>query len=257
MEVRFQDGVRVGALTFDPTRPPARGAGAAFFTHRPPRRIARAQPMMSAPMAARWPGALGVPFHHAVVAMGLRLEVLPSGYGVGGAAVVVTRAGHRTLVVGPVSEAFEAQPADTLVLFAPEAVRWTDADWVGAACLGQPLTTAVPDAAAAGIVSSRLAAAGVPHRCPAVASADGREGTRAARVSVVIGGVGLEVDARPQLDDDALVALAARVGAAHLLVHGPRADVLAQRLSEAGLPSRVLASPRQLMMPGLAPLSGR
>jgi hypothetical protein len=119
------------------------------------------------------------------------------------------------------------------------------------------LTIAVPDAAAAGVVSNRLAAAGVPHRCPAVASADGREGTRTARVSVVIGGVGLEVDARPQLDDDALVALAARVGAAHLLVHGPRADALAQRLSEAGLPSRVLASPRQLMMPGLAPLSGR
>ncbi len=249
MEVRYHEGVRIGSLTFDPTR----AVESAFFTHRPVRRPTVTQVVMSAPLAARWPGALGVPFHQGVVAMGLRIEVLPSGYGPGGAAVIATRAGHRTLVVGPVASSFEPQPADTLVLLAPEPVRATEVDWVGAACLGQPLTLATPDAAAACAVSVRLTAAGVPHRRPAHASPDTREGPRTARVQVAIGGSGVDVDARPQLDEEALVGLVGRVDASSVLLHGPRSEALARRLGEAGIPCRVLSAPRQLTFPGLSP----
>lgn len=250
VELRYVQGIRLGALTFDPVGRVA----SAFWTHRPARRHPAGQILASAPLAGTWGDVLGVPFGGSVVAGGFRLELLPSGYGPGGAAVIATRNGHRTLVVGPVTVACDPQPADTVVLYAPEPVR-EDPDWLGAARLGTALRLVPRDAGAALFVSHTLTLAGIPHRRPAwLVPAEG-EGPRNARVTIAASGEGMALDARPQADEAHLVAFARATKAERVYVHGPRADMLAIRLKEAGLSSRVLAAPAQLPLAGLAPVS--
>ncbi|MCK6574647.1 hypothetical protein L6V77_26530 [Myxococcota bacterium] len=252
MELRYVHGIRLGALTFDPVGKVA----SAFWTHRPVRRTPAGQTLASAPLAATWTDVLGVPFGGSVVAGGLRLELLPSGYGPGGAAVLATSNGHRTLVVGPTTTRCHAQPAHALVLCAPESVD-PDESWLEAARQGAALRLLPRDAAAAAALSARLAAAGIPHRRPAWLDPAGGEGPRSARVVIAFGGTGLVVDGRPQADEGFLVAFAHSTGAERIYVHGPRADALSMRLREAGLPSRILSAPTQLPLAGLSPVSLR
>ncbi len=252
MELRYVQGIRLGALTFDPVGKVA----SAFWTHRPVRRVAAGQTLASAPLAATWTDVLGVPFGGSVVAGGLRLELIPSGYGPGGAAVVATSGGHRTLVVGPSTARCDPQPAHALVLYAPDPVD-PDESWLEAARLGTALRLLPRDAAAAAAISARLRQAGVPHRRPAWLDPAAGEGPRAARVVLAFGGAGLAVDGRPQADEGFLVAYARSTGAERIYVHGPRADALSIRLREAGLPSRILAAPAQLPLAGLSPVSLR
>lgn len=252
MELRYAQGIRLGALTFDPVgRVPS-----AFWTHRPARRLQAGQTLASAPLAATWVDVLGVPFGGSVVAGGFRLELIPSGYGPGGAAVIATRGGHRTLILGPTAPSCEPQPADALVLFAPELLS-PDDDWLEAARRGSTLRLLPRDAAACLAVSQALTAAGVPHRRPGWLVPGTGEGPRAARVSLAFSGEGMAIDARPQADESFLVSFARSTGAERLYVHGPRAESLSHRLKEAGLSSRVLAAPAQLPLAGLHPVSSR
>jgi len=239
-------------LTFDPVGKVAH----AFWTHRPVRRISAGQALASAPLAATWTDVLGVPFGGSVVAGGLRLELLPSGYGPGGAAVLATSNGHRTLIVGPTTTRCHPQPAHALVLCAPDTVD-PDEGWLEAAHRGAPLRLLPRDAAAAAALSARLVAAGIPHRRPAWLDPARGEGPRSACVVIGFGGVGMVVDGRPQADDGFLVAFAHSTGAERIYVHGPRADALSMRLRESGLASRILAAPTQLPLAGLSPVSLR
>ncbi len=252
MELRYAQGIRLGALTFDPVgRVPS-----AFWTHRPVRRVQAGQTLASAPLAATWSDVLGVPFGGSVVAGGFRLELIPSGYGPGGAAVIATRNGHRTLILGPVSPRCEAQPAESLVLFAADTLA-PDDDWLSAARMGGTLRLIPRDAGAALAISEALTAAGVPHRRPAWLVAGAGEGPKSARVTLSFTGEGRPVDARPQADEAFLAAYAHSTGAERIYVHGPRAEALSHRLKDAGMSSRVLAAPAQLPLAGLHPVSSR
>lgn len=252
MELRYAQGIRLGALTFDPVGRVA----SAFWTHRPARRLQAGQTLASAPLAETWGDVLGVPFGGSVVAGGFRLELIPSGYGPGGAAVIATRSGHRTLIVGPTTPSVQAQPADALVLYAP-ALLSPDDDWLEAARRGASLRLVPRDAAACLAISQALTAAGVPHRRPAWLISGAGEGPRGARIFLALSGAGVVVDGRPQADESFLVSFARSTGAERLYVHGPRAEALSHRLKEAGLSSRVLAAPAQLPLAGLHPVSSR
>ena len=248
MELRYVQGIRLGALTFDPVG----RVENAFWTHRPLRRQPARQTLASAPLAQTWGDVLGVPFGGSVVAGGFRLELVPSGYGPGGAAVIATLNGARTMVLGPVTGACEAQPVDVLVLYAPEPVR-EDFDWLQAAQLGNTLRLVPRDVGAALAVSRSLTAAGIPHHRPGWLTPAEGEGSRKARVHIALSGEGTVIDARPQVDEAWLVHFARSTGAERVYVHGARAEALAGRLKEAGIPSRTLMAPAQLPLAGLYP----
>lgn len=241
MLIRYASGVRVGALTIDPTeRVPH-----ALWTHRPARRPPARRVLASAPLARRWPATLGLPFGAGAVAVGFRLELLPSGYGPGGAAVLLARGGERTLVVGPTTEALTARHADHLVLFAPALPA--DDGWLAAAREATgPTTLVVPDAAAAERAADLLTDADLAHRRP-IWLERGR-GPASAPLRIATRGPGLEVDARPQAPEGWLVRFADRVAARAVFVHGPRADHLARALAAEGHPVRVLHGPQQLSL---------
>lgn len=200
---------------------------------------------------------LGLPFGGSIVAAGLRLELIPTGYGPGGAAVVCTQRGHRTLVLGPTTAGIEAQPAHRLVLLAPALVKPDDQEWLEAVRLGAAIRLVVPDAGAAAHVSGLLTAAGIAHRRPTCLGSGARGPREATNSRVVVSassrGGGLEVDGRPQADEAALVAFARATGAEEVYVHGPRAEAVSARLRDAGSASRVLEGPRQLSFAGLTP----
>jgi hypothetical protein len=239
VDIRFIHGVRIGALTIDPI---GRVRGA-FWTHRPARRLPAKHVMASAPLAATWPDALAIPFGASVVAMGLRLELLPTHYGPGGAALLLADGGRRTLVVGPTTDRLEPRHAERLVLAAPGA---PDPEWWSAVARATRLLA--PDGAAAEVVSARLAAEGVAHRRPAWLGAS--EARAAVRLAMGAG-PGVHVDARPQAPEAWLVEYARQVAPEVVLVHGPRAEPLAVALAAVGLPARVLHAPRQLALVGL------
>jgi len=243
MLVRYASGVRVGALTIDPTE----RVVDALWTHRPARRSPCSRCLASAGTARLWPSTLGIPIGAGAVAMGFRIELLPTGYGPGGAAVLLTRGGRRTLVVGPTTEMLEARHADRLVLFAPAAPTgwdWTpDPEWSGALI--------VPDGAAAEVVCERLDAAGLPHRRPRWLARG--SGPADASIRVATHGVGRPIDARPQVTESWLAAFAKRVAPRTVYVHGRRADHMARRLAADGWPVRVLHDPQQLSFFGDEP----
>ncbi len=246
MAILFTSGVRVDALTIDP----ARRAAAAFWTHRPARRVPAGRVLASTVLAATWPGALGLPIGAGAVAMGQRMELIPSGYGPGGAALLLTQAGHRTLIVGPTTRALVPRAADRLVLCAP-AQRAPEAPWLERAQSGEAsLRLVVPDGAAAAVVCDGLTEAGIAHFAPAWLTPRGPR-ARGARVTVATGGQGVHIDARPQADEAWLVSLARFVGPEITFVHGPRADAVAAQLAAVGLATRVLHAPKQMSLGGL------
>lgn len=238
MLIRYASGVRVGALTIDPTE----RVDHVLWTHRPARRPPSGRCIASAELARSWRATLGLPMGAGAVAMGFRIELLPTGYGPGGAAVLLTRSGERVLVVGPTTSRLAPRPAERLVLLAPEPPA--DAQWAPA--VGDSGTLVVPDGGAAAVVSDRLAIAGIAHGRPRWLGRGA--GPRCAAVRIATRGPGRFVDARPQTDDPWLVDFARRVGPRTAYVHGPGADRLARRLSDAGLPVRVLHAPRQLSL---------
>ncbi len=241
MKVTYQHGVRLEGLTLDPTRK----VDAAFWTHRPARRPTARQTLASMSLAATWPGALGLPFGRGALAMGHRVELLPTGYGVGGAALLLTRDGDRTLAVGPTTEGLVPRHAQRLVLAAP-ALAAPPSDWLEKA-LADPGRIVVPDAAAAAAVISALEQAGVQPRRPSWLGG----GPRSATHSVSTRGAGRYVDARPRADEPWLVRFAAQCNPEVVLVHGSRAEPLAEQLVGAGLNTRVLHGPEQLSLSGL------
>ncbi len=243
MLVRYARGVRIGALTIDPTE----RVHDALWTHRPARRPPCGRCLASARLARRWPATLGIPMGTGAVAMGFRIELLASGYGPGGAAVLLTRDGERTLAVGPTTVELQPRQADRLVLFAPRPVA--DTDWAPPPMLTGTLRA--PDGAAARELCRRLDAAGIPHRRPRWLGLGA--GPRSAAVGVVTAGPGLTVDARPQADESWLADFARRVSPQSIYVHGPRADALARRLAVEGWSVRVLHGPRQLSLLGDEP----
>ncbi len=241
MRTRYARGVRVGGLTVDPVG----AVPAAFWTHRPPRRPPAQQILAASPLASRWQGVLGLPFHHGSVAAGQRVELLPSGYGLGGAALLLTEGGRRTLVVGPTTEALEPRRAEHLVLCAPAAVLPPPADWLARLqAATRPTRVSVPDSGAAEVLTQALDAAGVPWKGPARLG----RGRRAALVSISVGGPGRRLDLRPQARLSWLVTYAHAVRPDVVSVHGPRAHSLADALLEAGVPAAVIHGPLQLML---------
>ena len=270
MDVRFLDGVRVDGLAFDPLRP----VRTAFWTHRTARR-ARAQKAVAAEVLARtWRGVAGLPFEQGVIAFGMRLELLRSGYGPGGAAVLLTRSGQRVFVVGPTTTELEPRKADRLVLYAAPLVE-PDEAWLDRVRGSRGQTTIdVPDGAAASVVSRALHAQGVPHLRPGWLGASDRGARYRLRVvstaptdpkaakagapkdkapPALAKAPTITLDARPQADDAWLVELAQAIEPELVVVHGPRAETLAQAITEAELAARVLHSPRQLAFAGLYP----
>lgn len=241
MKVTYQHGVRLEGLTLDPERK----VDAAFWTHRPARRPAARQTLASRSLAATWPGALGLPFGRGALAMGHRVELLPTGYGVGGAALLLTRDGERTLAVGPTTEALVPRHAQRLVLAAPALVS-APADWLEQA-LAVPGRIVVPDAAAAAEVIAALEAAGIRPRRPSWLGG----GPRSATHNVSTRGAGRVVDARPRADEAWLVRFASHCAPEVVLVHGARAEALAMQLVAAGLNTRVLHGPEQLSLSGV------
>lgn len=244
LEIRFTTGVRLGRITLDPTG----RVIAALWTHRPARRAVAQKILAAAPLAQTWRGALALPFGRSVVAMGQRLELLRSGYGDGGAAVLSTEGGQRILVVGPTTESLEPRHADRLVMAAPGPAT-APADWLSRLDLGAPIV--VPDAAAAQAVAAALADAEVPHLVPAwMRQGRGRGG---GGVRVTTRGDGQMVDLRPQADEAWQVEYARAVAPELVYVHGPRAEPLAAALVAAGLDTRVLQAPTQLVFAHLTP----
>ncbi len=241
MKVHYHRGVCLDGLTIDPK---GRVDGA-FWTHRPRRRPPARQTLASSPLAATWPGTLGIPFGRGALALGHRVELLPTGYGVGGAALLLTRAGERTLAVGPTTEALVPRAALRLVLAAPSPPRAPD-DWLTHA-LAAPGRIVVPDGAAVVEVVTALEAAGIQPRRPGWLGGGPREGEH----TVATQGPGTQIDARPQASEAWLVDFACQCGPDVVLVHGPRADALAAQLVEAGLDTRVLHGPEQLTFTGL------
>jgi hypothetical protein len=238
VKVHYLDGVRLDGLTLDPTRK----VDSAFWTHRPARRTTARHTLASAPLAASWPGVLGLPFGRGALAMGHRVELLPTGYGVGGAAPLFTRDGERTLAVGPTTEALVPRQAHRLVLAAP-APPGAPEDWLQTA-LETPGRLVVPDAAAAADVIAALEAEGIRPRRPSWLGASPRQGDHA----VSLRAPGTVVDARPQASEAWLVAFATACSPDVVQVHGPRAQALAAQLASAGLNTRVLHGPQQLTL---------
>ncbi|MEZ4474711.1 MAG: hypothetical protein R3F60_28770 [bacterium] len=247
MQISWASGVRVGALSVDPEG----RVGVALWTHRVWRRPPARLTLGSAPLAALWEGVQGLPFGVGAVAAGLRLELLPTGYGPGGAAALLAEDGQRALVVGPTTATLTPRRVDDLVLAAP-APAAPPTDWLAqaeaAATAGSPLRLVAPDGAAAAAIAEALDAAGIPHARPGWLPG-GRSG---ARVRVVGRGSGLAVDLRPGVDHAWRVQFARTCSAERVWVHGPTADALARRLTEAGLPARVIQAPAQLVLSGLA-----
>ncbi len=238
MAILYTSGVRVGALTIDP----AGRVAQAFWTHRPARRPPAQRVLASAPLARTWPGALGLPLRRGAVAMGHRIELLPTGYGVGGAALLLTRDGHRTLVVGPTTPALRPRAAHHLVLCAP-APPQAPADWLDRVIRGPTRQRlVVPDGAAAAVVSATLEDAGVPHRVPDWLGG----GDRRAPIGISTRGPGTVVDVRPQASEAWLVGFACAVGPEIVYLYGPRADAVAVDLAAAGVSTRVLHAPQQM-----------
>ncbi|MCB9547623.1 MAG: hypothetical protein H6706_17485 [Myxococcales bacterium] len=97
-------------------------------------------------------------------------------------------------------------------------------------------------------IAAALDDAGIPHSRPAWLPG----GKAGARVRVVGRGAGLVVDLRPGVDAAWQVGFARACSAERICVHGPAADALARRLTEAGLPARVIQAPAQLVLSGLA-----
>jgi hypothetical protein len=248
MALRYTSGVRLERLTVDPSRP----AQVAFWTHRPARRPKAGRLLASMELATTWPDALGIPMGRGAIAMGHRIELLPTGYGPGGAALMLTRDGRRTLVVGPTTDGLQARPVDQLALFVPSRPT-PPVDWLERASEAtEPLRIVVPDGGAALHASQLLTAAGVPYRCPSWLQG----GVRRAKISITTRGPGLEADLRPQADEVWLADFAARTGPELVLLHGPRADHVAVRLARLGLATRVLAAPQQMTLAGIG-LSAR
>ncbi len=240
VSIRYTHGPRVGGLTIDPLGK----VPAAFWTHRPARRPPAGRVVASQPLAAGWRGVMGLPFGVGALALGQRVELLPTGYGLGGAALLLTRRGQRTLVVGPTTEALVPRAADCLVLNAP-AIPEAPGRWLEAALEAERVV--VPDDAAAAAVVSALEGAGIPHRRPSWLGG----GVRRARLGVFTRGEGLRVDLRPQASEAWLVDFAREVQPELVCVHGLRAGPLATGLVEAGLSCRILHAPEQLTIPGL------
>ncbi|MFN3201689.1 MAG: hypothetical protein ACE366_25015 [Bradymonadia bacterium] len=246
MQVLYNDGVQVGRITFDPRR----RVPVAFWTHRPAKRPAGGRILTSDGLARRWPGTIGLPIGHSGVAMGLRLELLASGYGASGVAVMATRAGLRTLVVGPTSTRLVPRAAERMVLWVPP-VRDPKGPHAGNLIhwLKAHLTTAhddrlvVPDGATAEVVCQVLAQAGVPSVAPKWLGG-GRWRPGALRISTA--GEGLLVDARPQADWPWLADLVEAVAPEQLWLHGPGAADFGAALSAEGWPVHLLTSPAQL-----------
>ena len=245
MDVRYLHGVRIERLTFDPVH----RVRAALWSHRVARRAGVDKAVASEPLASTWTNVLGLPFHHGVVAFGVRLELLPSGYGVGGAATLMTLDGVRALVVGPTTSELEPRQADQLVLYAAAAVT-PESDWLSeVAAADGPQRIAAPDAAAAARIARALDDAGLPWSGPTWLTTQRRA---ALQLVVGAGRAGDRVvDARPQAGDDWLVEYAGQVEAELIHVHGPRAESLASALAAAGLSARVLHVPQQLALSGL------
>jgi len=239
--ISYANGVRVGELTFDPTG----AAIAAFWTHRPARRPPSTRLMSSRPLAQSWAGAQGLPMESGAVAMGYRIELLPTGYGDGGSAVLLTRGGERALVVGPTTTELVPRLVDHLVLYAPDdpapATAWLER----ARNTTDGLRLVVPDGGAAAVVCHALAEAGIEHRAPRWLPGGRRQ---PARVTVGLTGPGFVVDARPQASHEWLVDFAGAVGAPMVYVHGPQANRLAKALKGAEHSIRVLHAPRQLSL---------
>ncbi len=241
MSISYRHGVRVGILTIDPSR----RVDAAFWTHRPARRASARKSLASLVLAASWPGVLGLPFSCGALAMGHRVELLPTGYGLGGAALLLTRAGERTLVVGPTTEALVPRRAHRLVLAAPSTPT-PPSGWLEQV-IAEPGRVVVPDAGAAVRVVDELAAAGSPPARPAWLGG----GPRGAKIRVATSGSGVFVDARPQADEAWQVAFALQCTPELVYVHGPRAQALAVQLADVGLATRLLHGPDQLSFTGL------
>ncbi|MCA9543280.1 MAG: hypothetical protein KC613_02790 [Myxococcales bacterium] len=203
------------------------------------------QTLAALPLAGRWPGVLGLPYHYGAVAAGQRVELLPTGYGVGGAALLVTRRGQRTLVVGPTTEALEARRAEDLVLCAPAAVLAPLPHWLAElAAARRPTRVSVPDSGAAHVLVQALEGAGLPWRGPRWLGAP----TRGAAIQITVGGPGRHLDLRPQARLGWLVDYALAVGPQAVSVYGPRAHTLADGLTRVGLPAAVIHGPLQLTL---------
>ncbi len=239
--ITYANGVRVGELTFDPTG----AAVAAFWTHRPARRPPTNRIMSSRPLARSWAGAQGLPMGAGAVAMGYRIELIPSGYGAGGSAVILTRSGERALVVGPTTDALIPRRVDHLVLYAPNDPS-PPPNWLAQARNAtDELRLVVPEGGSAVVVCEALRAAEIEHRAPRWLPGARR---RPARVTVALTGPGLVVDARPQASHEWLVGFAADVAAPMVYVHGPQANRLSKALKNAGHSIRILHAPRQLSL---------
>lgn len=241
MTIRYVSGIRIAGLTVDPVD----RVDVALWTHRPARRPPARRNLAAAPLAVRWPHTLGLPLGSSAIAMGHRIELLPTGYGPGGAAVLLTRSGHSTLVIGPTSTTLRPRRADRLVIFAPARPELAP-DWLDQARTAGRLDLIAPDGAAAQHISEALTAADLAHRRPPWLGLG--PGPRGAPLRIVTRGEGLLVDARPQADEAWLVELARRVDPRSVFVHGPRADALAPRLAAAGHAVRVLHGPQQLTL---------
>ena len=239
--ISYANGVRAGDLTFDPTGVTI----SAFWTHRPARRPRATRLMASRPLARTWPRTQGLPMGAGAVAMGYRIELLPTGYGAGGSAVLLTRAGERALVVGPTTDDLVPRLADHLVLYAPRDPS-PPADWLAqAAASREPMRLVVPDGGAARVVCEALEEAQIDHRRPRWLKG-GRQKT--APVSVGLTGPGVGIDARPQAGLEWLVSFAAAVAAPMVYVHGPESNRLVKALKGGGHSTRILHAPRQLSL---------
>lgn len=244
MRVSYIHGIRVGGLSIDPQR----RAILALWTHRPRRRPPARFALASAPLADRWPGVRGLPLGRGAVAGGQKVELLPTGYGTGGCAVLMTAAGARLLVVGPTTRALAPRIVDHLVLWAPIITPPT-ADWVHRASRGAFERIIAPDEAALEVICRQLADHDVPHRRPQWLPG----GQRGAALTVATHGVGTVIDRRPQADIAWLVEFAQACEAPRISVHGPAAQPLSEALVAAGLPTRILHAPKQLALGGWEP----
>lgn len=244
MTIRYASGIRLGALTVDPID----RVDVALWTHRPARRPAASRHLASTTLARHWRRTLGLPIGGSAIAMGHRIELLPTGYGPGGAAVLVTRRGRRTLVVGPTTAALEPRHADQLVLHAPAAPRHRlDGAWLDTLRdLEAPVDLVAPDGAAADALAAALTAADLPYRGPRWLQTGPGEADAMRRITTH--GTGRLIDLRPQADEGWLVDYAHRVDPRDIFVHGDRADALAHRLAALGHAVRVLHGPQQLAL---------
>lgn len=192
----------------------------------------------------------GLPYGAGAVAAGMRLELLPTGYGPGGAAALLAEDGYRVLVVGPTTETLTPRAVDDLVIFAPAPPSappgWLEAA-AEAAAHGEALRLLAPDGGAMEAIAAALTEAGIPHRRPTWLP-----GGRKSSVQVVPRGVGRLIDLRPVASPAWLVEFARACHPERVSVHGPAADAVARGLTEAGLNARVIQAPAQLVLAGMA-----